>query len=158
MSDNTFEPLIESLLAARAGLLAKLGSLSDSEIEALVTRLKGQADSSWYKDIERSLALADLIMLVGALRRNFGHLALGLMARGNALAVKAERLQEAQDVLGQAGMLYRLLGDDVGWARTRIMRLAICVDLDRYAEGLRESTEADSIFLGRAKPSSACGC
>src|SRR4029453_166287 len=97
-------------------------SFDNVEATALVDHLKAEADRHWWINANRSLELADLILRIGQARGDVCHMALGMMARGDALKLLGHT-EEAWDTLGGAGDLFQQCGDEVGWARTRIGRL-----------------------------------
>jgi CHAT domain-containing protein len=68
------------------------------------------------------------------------------MARGDALKLLG-RTADAWEALGQAGSLFQSVSDEVGWARTRIGRVLICVDLNRVEETLADVEQARAIFI-----------
>lgn len=128
-----------------AQLAALAATLSDADGAALVDHLKSEADRHWWINANRSLELADMIVCVGRARADRWQEALGTMARGDALKFLG-RIGEAWDLLGEAGRLFVDAGSEVGWARTRIGRLVICVELQRADEALRDAREARAIF------------
>jgi CHAT domain-containing protein len=113
--------------------------------DAVVERLKQEADRYWGINANRSLELADAIIDIGRARDNVAHIALGTMARGDALKLLGY-VNEAWEALEAAGNLFASIGDQVGWARTRIGRVGICVDLNRIAEALPDTERAWAIF------------
>lgn len=119
--------------------------LAPPEAASLVTQLKAEADRHWWINPNRSLELAEQIVLLGEARGEPQHTALGLMARGDALKLLG-RTDDAWAALDMAGALFRTLGDEVGWARTRIGRLLICANLGRVAEALADATVARAIL------------
>lgn len=121
-------------------------TLSDEVADALVERLKSEADRHWRIDAHVSLRCADVIIHVGQTLENSRIIALGLMARGDALKL-LNHTEEAWETLERAGALYLSVGDEVGWARTRIGRLGICVNLNRVDVAMREAEQAREIFL-----------
>ncbi|WP_026369419.1 CHAT domain-containing protein [Kallotenue papyrolyticum] len=132
-------------LLQNAAALDELGPLADAIADVVVQRLKQEADRHWAINPHRSLELADLIERIGATRGDVGQQALGVMARGDALKLLGHN-QEAWAALEQAGAMFRTIGDDLGWARTRIGRLGLCVDLNRIAEALEDAAAARAIF------------
>src|SRR4051812_32019522 len=128
-----------------AALPILVAQLSDSDLAALVDHLKSEADRHWWINANRSLELADLLVCIGQARGDARHTALGTMARGDALK-QLGRIEEAWATLAQAGALFQAAGDQIGWARTRIGRLVICVDLNRVAEALADAEAARAIF------------
>jgi tetratricopeptide (TPR) repeat protein len=120
-------------------------SFDIAEAAGLVEHLKTEADRHWWINANRSLELADLIMQIGQARGDVCQMALGTMARGDALKLLG-RTEAAWDTLGSAGDLYQRCGDEIGWARTRIGRLAICVNLNRVEQALADAGRARLVF------------
>jgi CHAT domain-containing protein len=133
------------LLLDPASLPALIVSLSDSDIASIVERLKREADRHWAINANRSLEMADLIIAIGETRGDRCHIALGMMARGDALKLLG-CTEAAWQALERAGELFRECGEEIGWARTRIGRLAICVDLNHVDEALSDADRARDIF------------
>lgn len=125
--------------------LSEVEAFTFGEAAALVARLKAEADRHWMINPNRSLELGEQIVQIGLARDEPHHVALGVMACGDALKLLG-RVAEAWDALGDAGSRFRRLGDQVGWARTRIGRLLICVDLQHVDEALADAIEAHAIF------------
>jgi CHAT domain-containing protein len=128
-----------------AALPALAKSLGGDDAAELVEQLKAEADRHWSINANRSLELADLILRIGQVRGDTCQMALGTMARGDALKLIGHT-EAAWNTLGSAGELYQQCGDQVGWARTRIGRLFICVDLNRVAEALHDAKHARDIL------------
>jgi len=123
-----------------------LTPLPDSIAHEVVERLKQEADRYWLIDPNRSLELATRIEAIGQARKDVGQIALGLMAQGDALKFLG-RMEEAWEAIEQAGNLFQSIGDEVGWARTRIGRLYLGVKLNRVSDILVEAEHARAIFL-----------
>jgi len=121
--------------------------LPDTVAAEVVERLKQEADRHWSIDPHRSLELADRIVAIGQRRGDARQIALGLMARGDALKYLG-RMQEAWDALEQAGSMFQAVGDEVGWARTRIGPLYLSPKLNRVAVALADAERARAIFIG----------
>jgi len=126
----------------------RLTPLADEIAIKVVNLLKKEADRHWGIDPNISLKYADRIVTVGQSRNDKSQEALGLMARGDALKFLGQ-LQEAWETLERAGEMYQQTGDEVGWARTRIGRLALGPDLNRVEETLADVERARTIFLKR---------
>ncbi|MCU0494684.1 MAG: tetratricopeptide repeat protein, partial [Chloroflexaceae bacterium] len=139
------EALVGRLLSEPTALDALPSPLPDELAEALVERLKAEADRHWYINANHSLVFANAIVGIGEARRDQHQTALGLMARGDALKYLGN-LREAWDTLEEAGRMFQAAGDEVGWARTRIGRLVLCVDLDAVDEATRDAERARIIF------------
>lgn len=119
--------------------------LPDDLANAVVERLKQEADRHWYINPHHSLELAERIVSIGRLRNDDRQVALGLMARSDALRILG-RLHEASQPLNQAGDIFQNAGDEVGWARTRISNLYLAVKLDYISEALADAERAQDIL------------
>ncbi|MEM8531612.1 MAG: CHAT domain-containing protein [Chloroflexota bacterium] len=139
------ESLMDKLLQGQAATEALIASLNETEASTVVDRLKSEADRHWYIDANRSLALAELIIQIGRVRENDWQIALGLMARGDALKFTGH-FDEAWKSLEESGQLFRSINNEVGWARTRIGRLVICVEMNQVTEALADANAAREIF------------
>ena len=140
------EAFMDKLLQGEAATEALIASLNETEASTVVDRLKSEADRHWYIDANRSLALAELIIQIGHVRKNDWQIALGLMARGDALKF-ISHAEEAWQAFEEAGRLFQAIGDEVGWARTRIGPLLICVEVNRVVEALTDAERAREIFI-----------
>src|SRR5687768_8902625 len=119
--------------------------LPDEVATVVVERLKEEADRYWYIDYHRSLEFADRIIRIGERRGDVRQIALGLMARGDALKL-LDRAPEAWETLDEAGRLFQTIGDEVGWARTRIGRVYLSTALNYVTEALADAELARTIF------------
>jgi CHAT domain-containing protein len=113
--------------------------------DELVKRLKAEVDRHWWIDAQISIRYADAIIRVGQALTDNRIVALGLMAKGDSLRI-AGQIRAAWDLLNEAGVLFRAVGNEVGWARTRIGRLPIAVELDYGEQALQEAERAADIF------------
>ncbi len=126
-------------------LQSQLPSFDDASINLLVEQIKREADRSWAKESGVSFILAGHLLFIGeVIRSKYAH-ALGLMARGDALR-RMDRDQEALPFLDAAGAEFLEIGDEVGWARTRIGRVSACLQLNRTSEALRDAAAAREVF------------
>ncbi len=116
----------------------------------LVELIKREADRQWNKDAEVSFNLAGYLLAIGDLVHNKAYHALGLMARGDALR-RIDRDQDALPFFDAAGEEFLEIGDEVGWARTRIGRVSACLQLNRTSEALRDAASAREIFMRHGK-------
>ena len=114
-------------------------------VRDLIEQIKQEIDSNWAKDPGISLELANIIIAIGMIRGEIGHVALGMMARGDSIRMLGA-VQEAWSTLRLAGKLYLADGDQVGWARTRIGRMALGPTLNRVRLVECESRRAHKIF------------
>jgi CHAT domain-containing protein len=119
--------------------------LPDELANAVVERLKQEADRHWSIDAERSLEFADRIIAIGNARNDATQRALGWMTRGDTLRFMG-RMEDAWETLERAANIFEAVGDKVGWARTRIGRLYLAVKLNRVKETLLDGKEAQKIF------------
>ena len=119
--------------------------LPDDLAGPVVEQLKKEVDRFWYIDPNRSLKIADLIISIGEQRHDFRQIALGTMARGDTLKLLGQ-VREAWDTLDKAGQHYLKVDDEVGWARTRIGKLAICTHVKQVDKALVDAEEARLIF------------
>jgi tetratricopeptide (TPR) repeat protein len=88
----------------------------DGESRQLAEDLKAEADRLLNVDAQRALELADQIC---ALDASADVRAMGLLTRADALR-ELGRHVEAIEAYEASAALYRAVGDDVGWARTRV--------------------------------------
>jgi len=121
-------------------------ALSSDEVEHVVQHLKDEADRHWYIDPQISLKFAEKIVAIGHRFDNLPHLALGLMAKGNAFIYMSD-YQHAWDMFTYSGELYDRLDDSIGWARTRIGRVAICIQMEQIEAALADAQRAIDIFI-----------
>ena len=112
------------------------------EVRELADRLKAEADRLLNIDGKQALALADQIC---ELEADEGVRALGLLTRADALR-ELGRHAEAVEAYDAAGELFRAIGDEVGWARTRL-GIAIPVRYTgTHARALADLAEARRIL------------
>lgn len=145
-----------------------LDKLLDAPVERIwdtVNSVKTEIDNVRGKNYNIALDLSKCIIKIGEeltrqhlpnygtpilqeMWRREGHRmkALGMMAQGDTLWLKGE-VQTGWDMLGEAGDLFLMIDDEVGWARTRIGRLFICNDLQRVSEGEKDAIKALEIFF-----------
>src|SRR5215207_1021202 len=76
--------------------------LPDEVATAVVERLKQEADRYWSINPNFSLKYADRIVAIGCARDDKSQMALGFMARGDALK-RLDNLQEAWEMLELSG-------------------------------------------------------
>ena len=122
--------------------------IADNMAQQLVDSLKQAADDHWYKDPNHSLCFAERIIQLGQKRNNAKHTALGMMAKGDALKLLS-RIKEAWDLLDDAGAMFRSVDDEFGWARTRIGRLYISIELNQVQTAQADADRAHAIFAAQ---------
>jgi CHAT domain-containing protein len=135
---------------ARIFLQSQVPLLSSHALERLVYYLKREADRCWVTNVNLSFTLSGYLLLIGNITHNKYYFALGLMARGDALR-RMDRDQDALPFFDAAGEEFLALGDEVGWARTRIGRVSACLRLNRPTEALRDAARAHDIFVRHGK-------
>jgi CHAT domain-containing protein len=119
--------------SARLRLLA--GVLDVVDPEALLCALKGESERLWHGDPGLSLRAAETLIDGAQLARRADHIALGLMAKGDALRLLG-RYPDSLPFFEQAAGAFLDQGDQVGWARTRIGWLHAMHMLGRAEEAL----------------------
>ena len=127
-----------------------LPAFDDAAIHKLVELIKREADHQWTRDSQISFMMAGHLLFIGDLLQNKYVHALGLMARGDALR-RMDRDQDALPFLDAAGGEFLAIGDEVGWARTRIGRVSACLRLNRTGEALRDAAAAREVFIRYGK-------
>jgi len=137
---------LESWLAENIPPELLLTPLPDDIAKEVVDLLKSEADRYWSIDPNYSLTYADRIITISKHRGDASQMALGLMARGDALTFLG-RTAEAWEALDQAGRIFQRIGDEIGWARTRIGRLHLSTMLNQVADALADAERARSIFM-----------
>lgn len=131
-------------------LETRLPAFDDAAVNQLVELMKREADHQWARDSQISFLMAGHLLFIGDLLHNPYVHALGLMARGDALR-RMDRDQEALPFLDAAGGEFLAIGDEVGWARTRIGRVSACLRLNRTGEALRDAAAAREVFIRYGK-------
>jgi CHAT domain-containing protein len=123
-------------------------SASAATAETIADCLKMGVEHSADSDPDIAHALADTIVAIGRAREDGSIVALGTMAHGDILT-HLVRNHEAWDKLEEAGDLFLQAGSQFGWARTRINRVYICVELGSgYIEtAFAEAAQAERVFL-----------
>src|SRR5688500_11020668 len=118
---NTIEMLVQQVLNGEPLSTAQIASVTLEEAPVLVECLKGEVDRHWRIDPKVSLRCGGEIIRVGEARHDRRSVALGTMARGDALR-NLHKESEGWQTLEEAGEIYLETGDEIGWARTRIGR------------------------------------
>jgi tetratricopeptide (TPR) repeat protein len=140
--------LTQDLLAGNVAIEGLGHPLPDEMAQQLVHHLKQAANNYWSIDPNKSERLAEMIIYIGQIRRDIWQIALGLMARGDARKFQKKPVA-AWDDLQEAGRLFLSLGNqagEIGWARSRIGPLFICVELNQYDTAFADAKKADAIF------------
>ncbi|HVB72192.1 MAG TPA: CHAT domain-containing tetratricopeptide repeat protein [Ktedonobacteraceae bacterium] len=132
--------------AGYAALQKQLPSFDSNAQQQLIELIKREADSRWTNEAHLAYLLAGHLLSVGKLLDSRYAHALGLMARGDALR-RMDRDREAIKLLDAAGEEFLSVGDEVGWARTRIGRISACLQLNLTSEALRDAAAAREVFM-----------
>src|SRR5258706_1865394 len=139
------DSMVGQILQQPASLAGLIAPLAKPDVAAIVEHLKAEADRHYWINANRSLELADLIVRIGQARGNQWQTALGTMTRADALRFLGQ-IEAAWQLFEAAGQLFQQIGDEVGWARTRIGRLLCCVELNRLGAALADAELAGAIF------------
>src|SRR6266516_2102590 len=131
-------------------LQTELPIFDDASLSQLVKMLKREADRQWARESGVSFMLAGHLLLISKMIQSKYVYALGLMTHGDALR-RVDRDQEALPFLDAAGAEFLEIGDEVGWARTRIGRVSACLRLSRTGEALRDAVAAREVFMRYGK-------
>jgi CHAT domain-containing protein len=142
--------LLKSAEEGRHLLMRWLPTFDDAASNQLVELIKREADHQWSKDSQVAFLMAGHLLFVGDLLPNKYVHALGLMTRGDALR-RMDRDQDALPFLDAAGDEFLAIGDEVGWARTRIGRVSACLRLNRTGEALSDAAAAREVFMRYGK-------
>ncbi len=143
---DSIKKLLESFPEGIDALVAPIREASPGEIKALVAAFKGESDRHFGIDPRISYQFANKIITIGYIRQNWRQVALGVMARGDALRMMGVE-REAWNTLRVAGKLFREEKDPVGWARTRIGLLPLAAAMDRMSFVEHVRRRARNIFV-----------
>src|SRR6185312_10247693 len=102
-----------------------------------------------------SLKLGELLVYFGEYVQHAPSHALGLIARGDAFRCMGQH-QLALEYLDEAAREFLRLGDEIGWARTRIGWISSAAWLGHSEEALKEADRAREVFLRAGEYSRAC--
>jgi CHAT domain-containing protein len=139
------ENLTNRVLAGEKLSTLQIMMFTSEQVMQLVDQLKAEADRHWRIDPNKTMHFASQIKRIGNTVGDQRIVALGTMVHGDALRF-VHRNDEAWQVLNDAGELYRRADDEVGWARTRIGRLAICIEMNAMESGFQDAETARDIF------------
>jgi CHAT domain-containing protein len=144
--------LVRELLAqpddeARRQLVTRqLHHRSTADKESLLGALKDVSERHLVADAGTALVLADLLIFAAEVAARPRHLALGLIARADALRVQGQ-FPAAVAAYDQAGALSRKLREPVTWARTRTGWVLAMHYVGRGQEVLGVADEALRVLL-----------
>jgi len=120
-------------------------ALPDDIAREVIARLKKEFERYWYIDPNRSFEYAERIIAIGRARNDASQIAPGLMAKSDCLT-SLGKMEEAWNLYDQAGIMFQAVGDEVGWARTRVGRLYLGPRLNCIPLTLAEAEQARVIF------------
>ena len=122
-----------------------LTPLPDGIANEVVNRLDKEFERSWYSDLNRSLTYAERITAIGGARKDTSQIAFGTMRKADCLTALGS-MEEAWDLYEQAGDMFKTIGDEISWGRTRVGRLSLGPKLNRISTTLTEAQQARAIF------------
>jgi CHAT domain-containing protein/tetratricopeptide (TPR) repeat protein len=129
------------------GKTPSFSGLSAENALPAADRLKAEADHYFHRiDSLKCLRCANGTIQLGSYFDDLHIIALGAMVLGDTQRALLHRTEEAWQTLDLAGKLYLEAKDQVGWARTRTGRLAICVEMNKVEEALQDAEVARDIF------------
>ena len=142
-----------SLDVGKAYIQEHVDELSDHAAVGVLIKEEAQRQENIAPVI--SLKLAELLIFFGEYVHHHPSFSLGLLAKGMAF-YRLGRHQAAIENLDAAAEEFLLLGDEVGWARTRMCWILPAIWLGRTEEVLQVATQAREIFLRYGEYSRAC--
>jgi CHAT domain-containing protein len=117
-----------------------------AEHAAVGVLIKDESQRQEHIAFSIALKLAELLIFFGEYVHHPPSHALGLIAKGNVLKDMGHH-QAALECSEAAGEEFLRLGDEVGWARSRISWIVSASFLGRVEEALREAARAREVFL-----------
>ncbi len=137
----------------RAYIQAHAAGLDDPAAIAVLIR----QESLHQRNINdfASLKLAELLIFFGEYMQHASSHALGLVAKGDALSHMGH-YQAALECLDAAGEEFLRLGDELGWAHTRVTRIIACTWVGRVEEALQAAARARDVFQQHGEYYRAC--
>lgn len=117
-----------------------------SDVDAMLDSLKAASEQALEVSPAEALALADALIDAAAAAGRPEHVALGMMARGDALRVGGN-YRESLIWFDRAAAAFEALGDAVGWARTRIGWVVSRLHLDALGDALAVADRARTVLL-----------
>src|SRR5258708_5584213 len=142
-----------NLEEGRAYIRAHAAGLGDPAAIAILSR----QESLHQRNINdfASLKLAELLIFFGEYMQHAPSHALGLVAKGDALSHMGH-YQAALECLDAAGEEFLRLGDELGWAHTRVTRIIACTWVGRVEEALEAAARAREVFQQHGEYYRAC--
>ncbi|GHO74274.1 hypothetical protein KSD_20450 [Ktedonobacter sp. SOSP1-85] len=109
-------------------------------------RLREASLKLMYAQPALALKLADLLIFYGQHTSHTASYALGMTARGGILASQGYH-QAALKRLDEGGEVFQALGDELNWARSRIVWIVSCAWLGDIEQALQVATRARETFM-----------
>ncbi len=142
---------LDSRRAQQAWLAAHVTSWSAARQFELANNLKTMADQVRGSDIQRCLALGQLIRDLAACTADPGIDALGLLAQANAYVIGLGQYQEGIELYDQAAALYAMQGDVAAQAQAQTGKLWALASLGRSEEALVLGEWASEVLRQHAR-------
>jgi CHAT domain-containing protein/predicted negative regulator of RcsB-dependent stress response len=116
------------------------------DLDAAVELLSQQAKEQEGRDLELLMIYANHLLAVACRTGKPRHHALGALALGNGFLLQGQH-QQAITYLDEAGADFLAVGDEVGWARTRISHLWSASQIGKTEQALEQAEQARAIFI-----------
>ena len=129
----------------RTRMLAAAIAADPSSFETLLRGLRAEAERTFAADPHACLRLAEALVEGARLADRKDFEALGLMTTADALR-NVGRFEESITFYDESARTYQALGDEVGWARTRVGWLFACQRLGRGEQALAVVSQARQVF------------
>src|SRR6185436_345910 len=121
-------------------------ALAALDVEELLVAFKAEAERQWTISPHASLRMAEALILGASLADRPTHHALGLMAKADALRYLG-RYPESLEYFESSAQEFLALGDEVGWARTRIGWIHSMHSIGRGEAALPVAQQAHDVLL-----------
>lgn len=142
-----------SLEEGRGYIQGHISEVSDYAAAGVLIKEEAQRQESIAPFV--SLKLAELLIFFGEYVHHTPSYSLGLLAKGMAF-YRLGRHQAAIENLDAAAEEFLRLGDEVGWARTRMCWILPAIWLGRTGEALQVASHAREIFIRHSEYARAC--
>ena len=126
--------------------VSSICKLLPADAQLIIGILKSQIEANQYKDHPKAKRYAEKIIELGHLRRDQKTVALGTMKLGESTIFEGKLLGEAEEYLNRAAELYLKEGDLIGWGRTVIGKLLICLETNSAEQTLAQAQRAMAVF------------
>lgn len=145
MANTTFFQILldQPDVEARQQLLVKNKASLDDD---LAQTLKDLADRFLRAEVQRSLQIAETLLLVADHTKNQRHRALGLLAKANVYSIGLGQYQKALQQYDEAIAIYQQMEDAVSAAKAQVGRVWALASLGRYDEAVAVSERAAGVL------------